>query len=129
MHQYCIILILSASLYRKRGVSILLSPCNNSFVIYFIIFQRKVKANAVIEQAHVKQDTEERDFFSLFYYDGYSVTKDNQEIHLQQKVLINLQNKLIALTYCTYDMYISSIKVRGEIYEENRMIRYCMQMK
>ena len=88
MHQYCIILILSASLYRKRGVSILLSPCNNSFVIYFIIFQRKVKANAVIEQAHVKQDTEERDFFSLFYYDGYSVTKDNQEIHLQQKVLI-----------------------------------------
>ena len=40
----------------------------------------------IIDQAHIKQDTEERDFFSVFYYDGYSVSKDNQEIHLQQKV-------------------------------------------
>ncbi len=52
-----------------------------------IVLQRKVKGSALIDQAHVKQDTEERDFFSVFYYDGYSVTKDNQKIHLQQKVL------------------------------------------
>ncbi len=43
----------------------------------------------MIDQAHIKQDTEERDFFSVFYYDEYSVSKDNQEIHLQQKVCVN----------------------------------------
>ena len=54
--------------------------------LFFVIIQRKVKGTHVIDQAHIKQDTEERDFFSVFYYDEYSVSKDNQEIHLQQKV-------------------------------------------
>lgn len=50
---------------------------------------RKIKARDVIEQAHTKSDMEEKDFFSVFYYDDYEVAKDDQQIHLQQKIFLD----------------------------------------
>ena len=67
----------------KRRVSLRL--CFDNLVVSCPM-QRKVKACEVIEQSHNKSDTEEKDFFSVFYYDDYEVTKDDQQIHLQQKV-------------------------------------------
>ena len=63
------------------GVSASLRLCYDNIVL---LLQGKIKAREVIDKAHSEADTEEKDFFSVYYYDDYKLAKDDEP--LPQKV-------------------------------------------